>query len=402
MKNLILTMKNYPSAKAFLLFSILFFLSMAVSKTVHALWFDEQNALTFYGFSYTMMAIAGVLSFITGKIGDLVSPGFALRLGVLIYAIGLFLRIFTHSLIIAGVSGFIAGLGASLVIVSMRHWILSIGGEENRASIVALKETGSNIGTAAGASLAGLLVLALSYFLKNALVAVLILSSMLSLAAMFVVPNLKKADESLDEDAKETQKPVSKLLIIGVVAFGAITGLSVSLFIPFFPVILKEQGVPIAFIGLYVALISISSILFAPIFGSDEVNQKKAKLFFWFELLVGVLTLLFMLKLHYFIVPLVIIARAFFITGSVICQELMELNMYPKYAIGLLFGLSQSSFFVGDAIGGSIGGILFSVNSNYSVMMCSCLILLNALFFPLFYRMILNKSESGEAHEILS
>ncbi len=401
MKNLVYTMRKYPSARAFLIFSVLFYLSMAVSKTVHALWFDEQNALTFYGFSYTMMAIAGALSFITGKIGDIVSPSFALRLGVFVYAIGLFLRIFTNSLIIAGVSGFIAGLGASLVIVSMRYWILSIGDEENRAAIVSLKETGSNTGTAVGASLAGILTLLLSYIFKNPIVTVLIISSVLCLFTMLFVPKLHKDKESSDKDKEKLKKYVPKRLITGVIFFGVITGLSVSLFTPFFPVILKEQGVPVTLIGLYIALIGISSILFAPLFGDNEVNKRKSKLFFWFELLVGVLTLLFLFKLHYLIVPFIIIIRTLFITGSVICQELMELNMYPKYAIGMLFGLSQSSFFVGDAIGGSIGGILFSINLNYSLMVCSLLILFNACIFPLFYNFILNKRESGEVHEVL-
>lgn len=401
MKNLVYTMRKYPSARAFLIFSVLFYLSMAVSKTVHALWFDEQNALTFFGFSYTMMAIAGALSFITGKIGDIVSPSFALRLGVFVYAIGLFLRIFTNSLIIAGVSGFIAGLGASLVIVSMRYWILSIGDEENRAAIVSLKETGSNTGTAVGASLAGILTLLLSYIFKNPIVTVLIISSVLCLFTMLFVPKLHKDKESSDKDKEKLKKYVPKRLITGVIFFGVITGLSVSLFTPFFPVILKEQGVPVTLIGLYIALIGISSILFAPLFGDNEVNKRKSKLFFWFELLVGVLTLLFLFKLHYLIVPFIIIIRTLFITGSVICQELMELNMYPKYAIGMLFGLSQSSFFVGDAIGGSIGGILFSINLNYSLMVCSLLILFNACIFPLFYNFILNKRESGEVHEVL-
>ncbi|MEI3611239.1 MFS transporter [Pseudogracilibacillus sp. SO30301A] len=408
MKNLVYTMQKYPSARAFLIFSVLFYLSMAVSKTVHALWFDEQNALTFYGFSYTMMAIAGALSFITGKIGDIISPSFALRLGVFVYAIGLFLRIFTNSLIIAGISGFIAGLGASLVIVSMRYWILSIGDEENRAAIVSLKETGSNTGTAVGASIAGILTLLLSYIFKNPIVTVLIISSVLCLVTILFVPKLNKDKKNSDKDKKNSDKDKEKLkksvpkqLITGVIFFGVITGLSVSLFTPFFPVILKEQGVPVTLIGLYIALIGISSIIFAPLFGNKEVDKRKSKLFFWFELLVGILTLLFMFKLHYLIVPFIIVIRTLFLTGSVISQELMELNMYPKYAIGMLFGLSQSSFFVGDAIGGSIGGILFSINLNYSLVVCSLLILFNACIFPLFYKFILRKPESGEIHEVL-
>lgn len=96
---------------------------MYLSKTVHALWFEENHALTSFGFSYTMMAIAVSLSFFTGKIGDKISPSFALKLGAIVYAIGLVLRVFIQSFLLAGFSGFVAGLGASLVIISLRnHW----------------------------------------------------------------------------------------------------------------------------------------------------------------------------------------------------------------------------------------------------------------------------------------
>lgn len=117
------TLKQYLSAQKFLWFSIFFFFSMYLSKTVHALWFEENHALTSFGFSYTMMAIAVSLSFFTGKIGDKISPSFALKLGAIVYAIGLVLRVFIQSFLLAGFSGFVAGLGASLVIISLRnHW----------------------------------------------------------------------------------------------------------------------------------------------------------------------------------------------------------------------------------------------------------------------------------------
>lgn len=82
------TLKNFPSAQKFLWFSLFFYFSMYLSKTIHALWFEENHALTSFGFSYTMMAVAVILSFFTGKLGDKISPHFALRLGVVIYAVG--------------------------------------------------------------------------------------------------------------------------------------------------------------------------------------------------------------------------------------------------------------------------------------------------------------------------
>lgn len=101
MMKLLNTLKIFPSAQKFLWFSLFFYFSMYLSKTIHALWFEENHALTSFGFSYTMMAVAGILSFFTGKLGDKISPHFALRLGVIVYAVGLALRVFTFSFWIA-------------------------------------------------------------------------------------------------------------------------------------------------------------------------------------------------------------------------------------------------------------------------------------------------------------
>lgn len=188
----------------FLMFCILFYISMYISKTVHALWFDANDALPYFGVSYTTMAIAGALSFFSGRLSDYFSPRFALRTGVIVYSIGLILRIFTHSIIIAGLSGFIAGLGASLVIISMRHWILSIGSIEERPSIVAIKEFGTNTGIAVGTSVSGILVAALAYILNKPLLTVLIISSVICFLTLLLIPKLPK--EEGDEEATNEKK----------------------------------------------------------------------------------------------------------------------------------------------------------------------------------------------------
>ncbi|WP_142382320.1 hypothetical protein [Staphylococcus microti] len=91
------------------------------------------------------------------------------------------------------------------------------------------------------------------------------------------------------------------------------------------------------------------------------------------------------------IVLAILTLRAIFLTGSIITQELMELQMYPKQYLGVLFGMSQSAFFVGDALGGTLGGYVYSLNMNYALMICASFFLFNALTFPLFFKHILKK-----------
>jgi MFS family permease len=125
MSNFIQTLKTNFYGKI-LIFTVVFYFCMYASKTIHPLWFEENHALAYFGVSYSVMAVAGTFSFFTGFLSDRIGPTRSIRLGIVVYAAGLFLRIYTHSVWIVAASGFIAGLGASLVIICMRHWVVSV------------------------------------------------------------------------------------------------------------------------------------------------------------------------------------------------------------------------------------------------------------------------------------
>lgn len=339
-----------------------------------------------------MMAAAGALSFFIGKISDKLQPNTAIRIAVLLYAIGLALRIFTNSFLIAGCSGLIAGIGASLVVISIKNWILNIGNENDRAAIVSIKETGINIGTTLGAALSGILVTIISFYTNQPIFVILLFSSFLCASTILFVPKLRKEDKLEDEDLKNSKRNmVPKVLSGGIIIFGIINGLSVSLIIPFIPVILKHQEVPVSLIGIFTSLTSLTAIIFSTMFSSNKVNKNKQTIFLFGELIAGILFLCFLTKISIYLIPLILVMRIFFQTASIITQELMELEMYPKAAYGKLFGLSQSAFFVGDALGGSIGGILFSWNPNCAIIISSLIIIFNAFSFPIFYKFIIKK-----------
>ncbi|HGH0815955.1 TPA: MFS transporter [Staphylococcus pseudintermedius] len=309
------TLKNFPSAQKFLWFSLFFYFSMYLSKTIHALWFEENHALTSFGFSYTMMAVAGILSFFTGKLGDKISPHFALRLGVIVYAVGLALRMFTFSFWIAGISGFIAGLGASLVIISMRFWIVSLGTEEDRPALVSIIEMGNHTGIMIGTSLSGILVWLFSYLVESPMAYVLILAALCCCLTIFLVPKFPRKVTASEESQTHSKKPLKeyKLMMIGIVALGMIAGVSVSLISPFIPVILKHQGISVSLIGLFMAMISLTAIFAAPIYASKNVSRYKQWLFFISELVAGLLLLMFLTSLPSLIILLILVFRAFFI-----------------------------------------------------------------------------------------
>ncbi|MGO4049358.1 MFS transporter [Staphylococcus pseudintermedius] len=395
------TLKNFPSAQKFLWFSLFFYFSMYLSKTIHALWFEENHALTSFGFSYTMMAVAGILSFFTGKLGDKISPHFALRLGVIVYAVGLALRVFTFSFWIAGISGFIAGLGASLVIISMRFWIVSLGTEEDRPALVSISEMGNHTGIMIGTSLSGILVWLFSYLVESPMAYVLILAALCCCLTIFLVPKFPRKVTASEESQTHSKKPLKeyKLMMIGIVALGMIAGVSVSLISPFIPVILKHQGISVSLIGLFMAMISLTAIFAAPIYASKNVSRYKQWLFFISELVAGLLLLLFLTSLPSLIILLILVFRAFLYTGSAIAQELIELELFPKPHLDFFFGLSQSSFFIGDALGGTFGGYLYNMSITIALVICTSLLIFNAFLLPLFFTaMKRHYKEGGSVH----
>ena len=63
----------------------------------------------------------------------------------------------------------------------------------------------------------------------------------------------------------------------------------------------------------------------------------------------------------------------------------MELSIYPKTKISHYYGISQTSYFIGDAIGGFVGGWLFNQSMSYSIWLFVVLLVINAILFRIFY-----------------
>lgn len=393
MKNMTSLFKKQGKARRFILFVTVFYLCMFSSKTIHPLWFEKNNALVAFGFSYTAMAIAGSLSFFTGFLGDRLGPRNALRIGVLVYGVGLSLRVYTQSIWFVIISGFIAGLGASLVIVCIRYWVLDLAEKANRAAAVSIQTMGVNAGTAMGTLGSGVLALLLgaptfSY------PAVLILSAVLCMITVFLVPELKEQVPKRQEKRKGSIQD-HLLLSSGVIFFGLLAGVTTSLITPFMPIILKDIGLQVATIGLVMAGMSILKAVSAPFFGEKKYEKQKIFFFFGTELLTGLLVLTLTLRLSASWVIFAMLLRSLLLTVSVISEELMHLSLFPKHRVGFFFGLLQSAFFVGDALGGSFGGWLYHLHINYALIASGLLTLINALLFPSFYLFVKHRQRAS-------
>src|SRR5580658_6004803 len=88
-------------ARQMVVFNLLFFTGMWLSKTVQPLYFQAHGRLEYFGLSYSAMAVAGTIAFVAGTIGDRIGYGVTLRLGAALYAVGMALRVFYQSPVLA-------------------------------------------------------------------------------------------------------------------------------------------------------------------------------------------------------------------------------------------------------------------------------------------------------------
>ncbi|CMU78066.1 transporter%2C major facilitator family [Streptococcus pneumoniae] len=118
---------KYPDSFQFLVFNILFYLSMSLSRSVHSIWFDLNGSLLNYSISYSAMAFSGMFAGILGRRINYFNLRNLIRIGVILYSIGLLLRLFPNDWLISLISGLISGIGAATIILLLRTWAVGIG-----------------------------------------------------------------------------------------------------------------------------------------------------------------------------------------------------------------------------------------------------------------------------------
>lgn len=394
MNNYRVILKKYPVAINFLMFNLFFKFSMYISKAVHALWFDMNDSLSNYGLSYSAMAFAGIFSFYIGKKTGHFKPQKVIQCGLILYSIGLFLRIFPNNSVVAIISGFISGIGASVVMLLIRVWIVGIGNDEERSAIVSLKEFADGVGSSVGMLFAGFLVWILSLFFQNATPITLFFAGVLCLITVFFVPNIKSPAEETGELQKTKSENIkyNKILFVGTIIFGFIMGASVSLFSPYLPVILSKQGLDVSVIGIVLTILGLLSTYFASLFSGKKTSKYKEYIFIFCEILVGLSTVLLIINMQFLYLLIILICRAFFLNGSVISQELMELDMYPKDQVSYFYGISQTSYFIGDSLGGLAGGNLYASDLKHTLIFFFIISTINAISLFGFYKYMKSRS----------
>ncbi len=382
----------------FACFQVFFFTIMWVSKTLHPIYFESAGSLTNFGLSYSFMALAGYFSFLTGSYTDRFGSTKSLAFGSMLYSIGLFARAFPESKSIAIASGLTAGIGASMVLNSLRLWMLEKSTTDNKARWVGLKSSTAALGTAIGCALAGFLP-TFSIF-TGSVKDILMTSGVILFVVGFAILILSNQNQTVQSTLKVSPlHNIKKLfseyrrLSLFTSCIGVLTGFYVSFVSPYLPLIMKEKGLSLESIGLSIGVFSLIRFFLDPLI-ARWIEKKKSdylKIFLVSEISILIVTGLFALTISKEIFVGFLVLRSIALGFSTISEELLWIQKFPRESVALFFGLSQSSFFLGDFLGGLLNGSLYqSFGLSACVGMAVATIIVNTYLFILLFK---NKSQ---------
>lgn len=368
--------KKLLKHKHIFLFLFVFYLLMGISKFAFVLFAQEHQSLDNYSLSYSAMAISGALSFmITNQIPKNKTVVY-FRIFVPLYALGMFLRIFVENRGLAILSGVIGGLGASAILLLVRHWFLHIGDQdkENSNLIRSSRFTISNIASIIAVPVSGCAIFLMSFYQTNAYVTLLVIYACLMLLLSFTkVPNIEIPEKKQQWIFLPQDKARGSLLYI--ITF--ILGICGSMITSILPAIIKGAGWSVMGTTYLTTLIAVLTLLLTLILSNNWVS-KKLSLFFFLNQLIGILVA--------FIIPLIVNSKMSMLivlfvvemtlAGYFVISDLMDYQVIPKAESTIYLGILQSSFLVGDSVGSPLGSFLYDrcglsiLFMSYAIICC--------------------------------
>lgn len=368
---------------------------MWMSKIAQPVFFDEQGAVLAFGLGYFVMAVVGGFSFLWGALADRWGGARSMTLGVVLYAVGIALRV-RVDLPFVVVSGVLAGAGASLVLVGTRPWVRRRAADGEIGRVVAARNLGNQAGLVVG-SLGAAAALSLHQAGTSGprtalLVApVLVLMALVPLrwgAAPEPAPPPSPAPQS-SAGAGASMRGRSEVVAVAwrLAVVAGLSGLYVSLIAPYLPLILVEAGGTSAQASLVVAAASLVQVGATALMSRyDGLTGRPLVAFVVGELTAASISLVLgaVLGASTLLVVTLLVARSAFVAVAVVCEEIVQFAVIPAAVSGLVFGVVQSVFLAGDALGGVLGALLWQTRGATGMLLVSgALMLVNAALVPL-------------------
>ncbi len=189
-------------------------------------------------------------------------------------------------------------------------------------------------------------------------------------------------------------------MALGVAGLGLLMGFYVSLLSPYLPLLLVDRGVPLAWVGVVLAVASVVRLAAASVSGRYLRERSPLAVFLISEACCALTTLVLAVAAGPWIAAVALALRGAFLLGATVSQELLQMGAFPTALAGVFFGLTQSAFLAGDSLGGALGGLLYHrLGSSTTVLIATALTAANAVLVPLFYRRMRASSAPGPRKE---
>ncbi|WP_454016134.1 MFS transporter [Bacillus sp. Marseille-Q7846] len=360
--------KYIKKYKTLILFLTLFYLSMGASKYVHVLWFEKNKSVFSYSLSYSAMAIAGSFSFLLGKYISKLSIQKNILIFLPIYMLGMSLRIFTEPIILPVISGFISGIGASIVILIIRNWMFELINQnpEDKSEILSSRIIIMQLMITLGTIISGQILFIFNE--NNSIYIILLMLSAFSLSSCLFIKKIP--NKRLENNNNIKLLPKNKKLTLLITSLCILIGISMGMLEPYYPIILKKVGYNVSIISIIMSLYTIFKILGSFIFKKKFFTLKPQITLFCIEILLSIMFFSSGLFPETKLIIIPILFSSILISGVLITKEITEYNILPKKELPIYFGILQSAFLIGDSLGNPIGGFLYT-NTNTSTMLFS-------------------------------
>lgn len=380
-------LRGSPEAARLVVFSTLFFGGMWLSKTLHPVWFEMNGSLERFGVAYSTMALVGIASLLFGIWAERAGARRAIAIGCGLYSIGLAMRVVTDSMLVAVASGLVAGAGASTVLICLRVWAFQWDGIEQRTTVAALTNVSRAIGQTVATAGAGIGVVALGGQ-RDAYIVLLIVAAVLPALALLALPTI--AEPVTGHASNPRIEAIGSLrrgpsaLALSIIALNVLSGLSLSLVVPYLPILLTRAGLDIKYASLALAASALLTALIQPMLVRKASGVTKAVWLLGFGALQSASVLLLAPGHGALFIVGGVLLRGLAVGGGSLCQRAVELQIVPAHQATSIMGLAASAFLCGDMLGGVLAPWLIGLGQSKVVMIVAALDAAVALGFILF------------------
>ncbi|MDR0200204.1 MAG: MFS transporter [Streptococcaceae bacterium] len=367
-------------------FIFTFYFAMKISSYSQVLYFQNNHQLGWFSAYYSIMAIAGAISFIISN--QLISfPINTLHKAfTLLYSAGLFLRIFVQIPILIVSSAILSGISASIVLLLLRRWIYEITdrNHEERGKIHSIRFFFMQLAFIFSTLISGLIYKILSLFFSSnwSYKAILIGASLLMLCNMLIkfpdIQNFEKKEMHFFLFPKDNFKLALNMYILYI-----LMGISVAIITSILPAVIHGSGWSVQITGLIISVISILTLMFSYIYQRNWVTIHANNVFLFSQLL-SVVICCFSLLLgapKYSVLAISAITEIT-LAGFFTLKELLEYEIIPVAQRQIFFGILQSSFLIGDSFASPIGTSVYLAGGLETlVWIYSLIVIVSSLAF---------------------